>query len=76
MFNFDDKQHHTPHIHAQYQDDNAVFDIKSGEIITGSIPNKCRKLVQAWIEIHKDELFADWELAINGERVFKIKPLD
>ncbi len=33
------------------------------------------KLVDAWIEIHRDELMADWELAISGEPVFKIDPL-
>lgn len=33
------------------------------------------KLVQAWIEIHREELIADWELASNGEAIFKIDPL-
>ena len=33
------------------------------------------KLVQDWIEIHKEDLMADWDLAINGENVFKIDPL-
>lgn len=33
------------------------------------------KLVQAWIEIHNDELMADWDLAINSETIFKIDPL-
>jgi len=33
------------------------------------------KLVQAWVEIHQDELMADWELATKGEAVFKIEPL-
>ena len=33
------------------------------------------KLVQAWIEIHQEELLADWELAISGETIFKIDPL-
>jgi hypothetical protein len=33
------------------------------------------KLVQAWIVIHNDELMADWDLAINGEAIFKIDPL-
>ncbi len=37
-------------------------------------PNKL-KLVQAWIEIHQEELMADWELASRGENVFKIDPL-
>jgi hypothetical protein len=31
--------------------------------------------VQAWIEIHQDELMVDWELAVNGQQVFKIDPL-
>jgi hypothetical protein len=31
-------------------------------------------MVQAWIEIHKDELFADWELAAAGEELFRIAP--
>jgi hypothetical protein len=33
------------------------------------------KLVQAWIEIHQEELMADWELASQGEQIFKIEPL-
>ena len=44
-------------------------------MIEGSIkPNK-RKLVEAWIEIHQEELMADWDLAINGNSIFKIEPL-
>jgi hypothetical protein len=31
--------------------------------------------MEMWIEIHKDELLANWELAINGQEVFKIEPL-
>jgi len=33
------------------------------------------KLVQAWIEIHRDELVADWELAVSGQPPYKIEPL-
>jgi len=33
------------------------------------------RLVLAWIEIHRDELMADWDLATSGENVFKIDPL-
>lgn len=46
-----------------------------GVIIEGKSPKTKQKLVDAWIEIHRDELMADWELAINGEPVFKIAPL-
>ncbi len=24
-------------------------------------------MVQAWIEIHREDLLADWELAVNGQ---------
>jgi hypothetical protein len=75
MFHFDDIRHHIPHIHIEYQGDTAVVDIESGEMITGSFPFKKLRLVQAWIEIHKDELIADWKLAVEGREIFKINPL-
>jgi Domain of unknown function (DUF4160) len=75
MYFFDDKQHHAPHVHAEYSGDQAVFAIPSGEVLAGSLPFGKTRLVQAWIEIHRDELLADWQLAIDGEEVFKIEPL-
>jgi hypothetical protein len=40
-----------------------------------NLPRKQLRLVQAWIELHRDELMADWELAGNGENPYKIAPL-
>jgi hypothetical protein len=34
-----------------------------------------KKLVQAWIEIHKEDLMADRKLAVAGGSIFKIDPL-
>lgn len=31
--------------------------------------------VMAWMEIHQDELYANWTLAVKGEQIFKIEPL-
>ncbi len=75
MYFFDDQQHNLPHIHAKYQDDEAVFSITYGEMIAGKLKSNKARLVQAWIEIHKDELMADWELAVNCQEIFKIGPL-
>ena len=75
MYYFDNKKHHLPHIHVKYQESDAVFSIGTGEIIEGFIPNNKTKLVEAWIEIHKESLVANWQLAINGERIFPIDPL-
>jgi len=75
MYYFDNKQHKIPHIHVKYQGEEAVFSIPDGKILEGNMKTNKRKLVEAWILIHEDELMADWELAINGEEVFKIDPL-
>jgi len=69
------KEHNPPHIHAFFQDSKAIFDINTGERTEGDFPNDKEKLVSAWIVLHRDELFANWELAQNGELPFKIKPL-
>lgn len=76
MFYKDTNKHHLPHIHADYQGQVAVFSIPDGEHLSGKIPPSKAKLVIAWIEIHKDDLLADWELAVNGRPPFKIKGLD
>lgn len=70
MYYIDNKKHHLPHIHVKYQGQEAVFSIPDGELKSNKM-----KLVQAWVEIHKEDLMADWDLAINGENVFKIDPL-
>ena len=75
LYFFDNRRHKKPHIHIQYQEEEAVLSIPDGEILEGSIkPNKL-KLVQAWLEIHTDEIMADWKLASEGNEIFKIDPL-
>ena len=75
MFFYDNQRHNLAHIHAIYQDDEAVFSIIDGSIIEGAFPARQRKMMEAWIEIHKEELAADWKLAISGQEIFKIDPL-
>ncbi|MFT4093831.1 MAG: DUF4160 domain-containing protein [Niabella sp.] len=72
---FGPKEHNPPHIHAVYQGKEAVIKIMDGELLNGELPLKQMKLVQAWIEIHKEELIADWTLCQNGEEPFNIEPL-
>lgn len=75
MYYFDNQQHNAPHIHVEYQGQKAVIEIPSGQLLGGSLPINKLKLISAWIEIHNEELMADWALALNGESVFKIEPL-
>lgn len=75
MYFFDDRRHHLPHIHVKYQDQEAVISIPDGKVLEGSIPSSKLKLVEAWVEIHGEDLMADWELASAGQTVFPIDPL-
>ncbi|HPI18881.1 MAG TPA: DUF4160 domain-containing protein [Candidatus Kapabacteria bacterium] len=75
MYYLDNKQHKFPHIHVKYQENEIVISIPDANILEGSIPANKLKLVIAWIEIHKDELMANWELASKGNSVFQIEPL-
>jgi len=75
LYFFDNERHKLPHIHAKYQSQDASFSIIDGSLLSGEIPQGKAKLVQAWIEIHREELMADWELAVNGEAPFRIERL-
>jgi hypothetical protein len=75
MYAKDSQKHHIPHIHVEYQDDEAVFSIPDGKLLEGKLPGKKIQLVKAWIIINQEDLMANWNLAIKGSTLFKIKPL-
>ena len=72
---FGPKEHGPAHIHAYYQNMKASINIANCEIMRGHLPAKQLRLVIAWIEIHREELMADWKLCQNGKLPFKIQPL-
>ena len=75
IYFMDNKQHQMPHLHAKYQGREAIVSIPEGDVLEGGLPRSKMRLLLAWIELHKDELQADWELAVAGENPFKIEPL-
>lgn len=75
MYYLDRQQHHVPHIHVKYQEQEVVLSLPDGKVLEGKLKSNRMKLVQAWLEIHRDDLMADWELASQGQSVFKIEPL-
>ena len=75
MYYFDNRQHYVPHIHVKYQEQEAVIAIPDGEVLEGTLKTNKLRLVQAWVEIHREELMANWALASEGETIFKIDPL-
>jgi len=75
MYFVDNKRHKKSHVHVRYQGEEAVVAIPDGEVLEGAIKPSKMKLVQAWIEIHKEDLITDWNLAVSGQPVFPIEPL-
>lgn len=68
-------QHHSPHFHAYYQDDIAVFSIEPVEILAGEMPRRQIRLVEAWAELHQQELIEVWTHMQTGEPAHTIEPL-
>ena len=53
--------HIPPHFHAIYGEYNALFDIKSLELIEGDLPNRAKKLVLEWAKLYQLELINMWD---------------
>ncbi len=68
-------RHHEPHFHAYYQEDAAIFSIEPIEMARGSLPNRQRRFVEAWGELHQVELLEDWARLQSGQPALPIEPL-
>ena len=67
-------KHNMPHIHAEYSGEEIVFAL-DGTILEGAIAKNKLKLLEAWMEIHKEDLAANWKLLSDGEQFYKTEPL-
>ena len=69
-----DGRHSLPHIHVKHAEFEVVLTLE-GEVLEGDLPPPKMKLIQAWIELHREELKINWELASNNQDTFRIEPL-
>jgi hypothetical protein len=67
--------HITLYFHAYYQDEVGVFSIDPVELMAGSLSTRQLRLVEAWAELHQDELRADWQRLQAGQMPAPIEPL-
>lgn len=65
-------EHNPPHIHAIYGDDTAAFEIDTGELLDGDMPNRAKTMVEEWVELNKGELLTMWET----QEFKKLPPLE
>jgi hypothetical protein len=70
------EKHHLPHIHIRYQCYKASIAIQDVRLLAGELPPRQLRMVQVWIDLHREELLADdWDLASEGVEPFRIDPL-
>jgi hypothetical protein len=67
--------HHLPHFHAYYQGMAISFQIDRLIPLDGELPKRQQRLVEAWAELHQQELTENWQRLISGDAPRKIKPL-
>ncbi len=67
--------HHPPHFHAQYGEEEALIAIETSAVIAGRLPPRALGLVIEWAALHQQELEAAWQRAKNLEPPGKIEPL-
>ena len=76
MYFFDDRRHHAPHVHAEYAEFRAAFGIPAGNVVSGSMPPRQSRLFEKWIRLRADELLTNWHLAVAGQPLQSVPPLE
>ncbi|PIP69314.1 MAG: transcriptional regulator [Nitrospirae bacterium CG22_combo_CG10-13_8_21_14_all_44_11] len=69
------REHNPPHFHAVYGETEALIEIKTLGVLTGSLPPRALGLVTEWATMHQDELMKAWEQASSYQIPRKIEPL-
>jgi uncharacterized protein DUF4160 len=68
-------EHHVPHFHAYYREEVGIYSVDPVEMIAGSLPRRQKRLVEAWAELHQNELMLDWDTLQQGKLPKPIEPL-
>jgi len=76
MYREEGGKHNIPHLHAEYAGAEIVMAL-DGTVLEGErgFPRNKRKMLEVWMEIHHEDLEANWRLLSKGEQFFRIDPL-
>ena len=67
--------HKEPHVHIKYNEYEVAMNLK-GKVLSGKLPRRQQKLVQAWMILHEEDLKAAWNAYQNDGEIIKIKGLE
>jgi hypothetical protein len=65
----------TPILIAVYQEQTIGIHLQTAAISFGELPQPKHVLLNAWIEIHREELLVNWQTGYQRGEFFAIEPL-
>ena len=68
------REHGDPHFHAVYGNTKSPWRLKGND--SRGFPPRALKLVLEWRDLHRAELFENWQLAKQGQPLKRISPLE
>lgn len=68
--------HQPAHFHAEYGDDEAIYEIETLAKLRGELPRRANVMVVEWALQHRDELRRNWDAARRQQPLNRIEPLD
>ena len=69
------RDHNPPHFHAEYGENEITIEIESGAI-EGRFPKRALAATLEWLELHREELHQNWQMARDSEPLRPIPPLE
>ena len=68
--------HPPPHIHVEYGEFEAQFEIESSRLIAGRLPPRAQKLAKEWLKLRRSEVLKAWGTAEKFGTPRRINPLE
>jgi hypothetical protein len=68
------REHDPAHFHARYQGFEVSIELESGRVM-GEMPRRALQLIFEWMDLHRAELFDNWNRVKSLEPLAKIEPL-
>lgn len=69
------KRNLQPYVIARTGDSVVIVGVLDNVVISGALPAQKLLLVRAWVEIHREELIANWENGQRSGQFFRVDPL-
>lgn len=69
------REHEPAHFHAYYGSQMILVEIETGRT-AGHMPRRVQALVLEWLNMHREELLRNWELAKLRLPLKRIEPLE